>query len=77
MHPVTGYRTSADWSALPKVLITCSFSLARVRQLMESGHPWFHELAGQEWRMLELLTSHWPMFSAPALLTDVLLTVAT
>jgi hypothetical protein len=43
--------------------------------MIASGHPWFVELASPEWRLLELPTGHWPMFSAPdelaALLHDL------
>jgi pimeloyl-ACP methyl ester carboxylesterase len=60
---------------LPKLLITCSFPLAQVRELIAGGHPWFAALAGPEWSFLELPTGHWPMFSAPgplaALLADL------
>ena len=51
--------------ALPKLLIACSFPLEQVRDMIASGHPWFRELAGPEWRLEELPTGHWPMFSRP------------
>jgi hypothetical protein len=58
------------------MLITNSFPLAQVKELIASEYPWFRELAGPEWRFLELLTGHWPMFSRPddlaELLTDIL-----
>jgi pimeloyl-ACP methyl ester carboxylesterase len=61
--------------ASPKLLITNSFGLAQVKELIASEHPWFRELAGPEWRFLELPTGHWPMFSRPddlaALLIDI------
>jgi pimeloyl-ACP methyl ester carboxylesterase len=60
---------------LPKLLISCSFPLAQVREMIAGGHPWFAELAGPEWSLLELPTGHWPMFSVPgplaSLLTDL------
>ncbi len=59
--------------ALPKLLISNSFPLAQVRELIASGHPWFRELAGPEWRFLELPTGHWPMFSRPDDLAALLL----
>ncbi len=58
---------------LPKLLITCSFPLAQVRQMIADGHPWFAELAGPQWSFLELPTGHWPMFSEPDRLADLLL----
>ena len=60
---------------LPKLLITCSFPLAQVRQMIADGHPWFAELAGPQWSFLELPTGHWPMFSEPDRLADLLLHV--
>jgi pimeloyl-ACP methyl ester carboxylesterase len=63
---------NAAREALPKLLISCSLPLARVRELIASGHPWFRELAGPEWRFAELPTGHWPMFSTPRELADLL-----
>jgi pimeloyl-ACP methyl ester carboxylesterase len=57
---------------LAKLLITCSFPLAQVRQMIADGHPWFAELAGPQWSFLELTTGHWPMFSVPDQLADLL-----
>jgi len=61
--------------ALPKVLITNSFPLAQVRELIASEHPWFRELAGPEWRFAELPTGHWPMFSRPDDLAELLIDI--
>ena len=47
------------------MLITNSFPLAQVKELIASEYPWFRELPGPEGRFLELLTGHWPMFSSP------------
>jgi pimeloyl-ACP methyl ester carboxylesterase len=57
---------------LPKLLITCSIPLAQVRQMIDSGHPWFAALAGPSWSFLELATGHWPMFSVPGRLASLL-----
>jgi pimeloyl-ACP methyl ester carboxylesterase len=57
---------------LAKLLITCSIPLAQVRQMIDSGHPWFAELAGPRWSFLELPTGHWPMFSVPDALASLL-----
>lgn len=62
-------------AALPKVLISCSFPLAQVRELIAAGHPWFRELAGPEWQFFELPTGHWPMFSVPEQLATLLLSL--
>lgn len=63
--------------AMAKALIANSFPLARVREMIAGGHPWFRGLGGPEWRLLELPTGHWPMFSRPDDLADVLLGLAS
>jgi pimeloyl-ACP methyl ester carboxylesterase len=57
---------------LPKALITCSIPLAQVKEMIAAGHPWFAELAGPRWSLLELPTGHWPMFSVPEPLAALL-----
>jgi pimeloyl-ACP methyl ester carboxylesterase len=57
---------------LPRAMISCSFPLARVRELIAAGHPWFVELAGPQWSLHELPTSHWPMLSRPGDLARLL-----
>jgi pimeloyl-ACP methyl ester carboxylesterase len=57
---------------LPKVLISSSFPLEQVRELIAGGHPWFAALASPEWELLELRTGHWPMASRPDDLADLL-----
>jgi pimeloyl-ACP methyl ester carboxylesterase len=57
---------------LPKVLVSSSFPLQQVRELIAAGHPWFAALAGPEWALLELRTGHWPMASRPDDLADLL-----
>src|SRR3712207_6570237 len=58
---------------LPKLGILCSFSIAQVREMVSSGNPLFREFAGPEWRFVELPTGHWPMFSRPEDLAELLL----
>jgi pimeloyl-ACP methyl ester carboxylesterase len=57
---------------LPKVLVSSSFPLRQVRELIAGGHPWFAVMAGPEWELLELPTGHWPMASRPDDLADLL-----
>jgi pimeloyl-ACP methyl ester carboxylesterase len=57
--------TNPAREALPKVAILNSFPEAAVRQMIADGHPMGLMLAGPEWRYVELLTSHWPMFTRP------------
>jgi pimeloyl-ACP methyl ester carboxylesterase len=56
----------------PKLGILCSLTIAQMRQMIESGHPWGKELQGPEWQFVELPAGHWPMFSKPAELTALL-----
>jgi pimeloyl-ACP methyl ester carboxylesterase len=58
---------------LPKLGIVCSFSLAQVKEMIASGNPVFRELASPKWRFVELPTGHWPMFSRPEDLAQLLL----
>jgi pimeloyl-ACP methyl ester carboxylesterase len=62
--------------ALPKALIASSFPLAQVREMIAGRHLWFRQLGRPEWRLLELPTGHWPMFSRPFDLAEVLLRLA-
>jgi pimeloyl-ACP methyl ester carboxylesterase len=55
-------------------LITCTFPLATVRELIEQGHPLFAGLAGSD--LYELPTGHWPMLSEPARLAGLLDSIA-
>jgi pimeloyl-ACP methyl ester carboxylesterase len=75
-HPFGTYtqplRLRDAAAPLPKVLITCSYPVQQVRELIAAGHPWFAALAGPEWRLLELRTGHWPMASRPDDLADLL-----
>jgi pimeloyl-ACP methyl ester carboxylesterase len=59
--------------ALPKVGILCSITLEQVQEMIASGDPVFRELAGPNWRFVELPTGHWPMFSRPDDLAELLL----
>ena len=58
---------------LPKVGIVCSFSLDQVWEMIASGNPLFRELDGPQWRFVELPTGHYPMFSRPEDLAELLL----
>jgi hypothetical protein len=61
--------------AMPLALVSCVFPLAQVREMIAADHPFFAELAGAQLR--ELPTSHWPMFSEPARLSDLLAELTT
>ncbi len=58
---------------LPKLGILCSFSLEQVQEMVASDNPLFRGLAAPNWRFVELPTGHWPMFSRPEDLAELLL----
>ena len=58
---------------LTKVAILCSFSLNQVKETIARDEPVFRELVGPTWQFLELPTGHWPMFSRPEDLANMLL----
>jgi hypothetical protein len=41
--------------------------------MIASDNPLFRRLAGPNWRFVELPTGHWPMFSLPGDLAELLL----
>ena len=59
-------------NVLPHTLVTCSFPLEQVHAMRAAGHPFFAGFGGKEWTFAELPTGHWPMFSEPAKLAEVL-----
>ncbi|MFJ9446083.1 alpha/beta hydrolase [Kitasatospora sp. NPDC101235] len=69
-HPAGAFRDrlrlTGAGAALPQALVSCSFPLSQLRELIASGHPYFAGLSGPNWEMRELPTGHWPMFSRPA-----------
>jgi pimeloyl-ACP methyl ester carboxylesterase len=62
---------------LPKLGILCSFSLAQVKEMIASGTPLSRGLDRPEWRFVELPTGHWPMFSRPGDLAELLLELSS
>jgi pimeloyl-ACP methyl ester carboxylesterase len=67
--------TNPAREALRKLGILCSFSLAQVKEMLASDNPLFRGVAGPEWRFVELPTGHWPMFSRPDDLAELLLEI--
>ena len=47
-----------------------------LRRLLREGDPRASAFAGSDWEFYELATGHWPMFSAPTALADVLHEIA-
>jgi pimeloyl-ACP methyl ester carboxylesterase len=67
----TPVRLTGAWEALPRVGILCSFTIEQVEGLA-AGVPMFRHMAGDNWRYIELPTWHWPMFSRPTELAEIL-----
>ena len=59
---------------VPVTLIACEFSSATLREWMERGHPYVRELAKiRDVDYLDLPTGHWPQFTRPGELGEVIL----
>jgi len=56
----------------PRTLIATTIPLAAVREMGAAGHPVFAAMTGPGWTYRELPTGHWPMFSRPRELADLL-----
>jgi pimeloyl-ACP methyl ester carboxylesterase len=70
MQPLT--YESAVLEAVPSLAILCSFSLAQVQELIAAGHPWGAAMSGPQWQYVELPTGHWPMYSRPKDVVEIL-----
>ncbi|CAA9222813.1 MAG: Putative esterase [uncultured Acidimicrobiales bacterium] len=64
-------RLTGAWEALPRLGILCSFTEEQARS-MAAVVPAFRHMDGEQWRYAELPTWHWPMFSRPAELAEIL-----
>ena len=53
-------------------MVACSFTEADARSLIEAGIPTFVEMGGPDWSFVALPTGHWPMFSRPGALAELL-----
>ncbi|MFS0713456.1 alpha/beta hydrolase [Microbacterium sp. 2P01SA-2] len=59
--------------AVPTTLVCCSISGEQVMQMAESGHPMFAEVARlQQVDVIDLPTGHWPMWSTPRALAEII-----
>jgi pimeloyl-ACP methyl ester carboxylesterase len=67
-------RRANDPTAVPAALVACTIPLDRVRAMIADGHPLFALLADA--RLAALPTGHWPMFSEPKRLAELLADVA-
>lgn len=62
-------------SALPRTAIWCSLTLEEVQGLVEAYPAVSSTLAEPGWRFVELPTGHWPMFSRPRDLAELLMSL--
>ncbi len=62
--------------AVPKTVIWCSLSADEVQGLVAAYPDVCSELAKPGWQVLELPTGHWPMFSRPRELAQMLASLA-
>ncbi|GIH17343.1 hypothetical protein Raf01_55150 [Rugosimonospora africana] len=63
-------KVSGAAAAVPRTLVACTFTADQVREMIAQGHPFFGGVAGAD--ILGLPTGHWPMFSEPDRLADLL-----
>ena len=61
---------------LPKVVILTTFTAAQAKEMIDSGNLLFQEMDDPQIKLVELPTGHYPMFSRPAELTEILLETA-
>lgn len=59
---------------IPSTVIACEFPAALIRQLMDQDHPYFAELKTlADYEIVDLPTGHWPMFTKPKELAEVMI----
>ena len=58
------------WEKLPRLGVLCGFTGEQARAM--AAAPMFRHMAGDRWEFVELPTWHWPMFSRPAELAEIL-----
>ncbi|MBB5869715.1 pimeloyl-ACP methyl ester carboxylesterase [Allocatelliglobosispora scoriae] len=68
-----GVSYTPEYAKLPATLFACTIPGDAARQMIEDGHPYFAMLAGAD--VIELPTGHWPMFSEPQRLAEILATL--
>ncbi|WP_309129892.1 alpha/beta fold hydrolase [Microbacterium sp.] len=65
-------------NSVPTTLVCCSIPSALVREMAREGHPMFAEVANLETLdVTDLPTGHWPMWSRPADLAEVIQSAAS
>jgi hypothetical protein len=64
--------TNPAREALPETGIWCSLTVEEVQEMIASYPALCSELAKPGWQFIELPTGHWPMFSRPCELAELL-----
>lgn len=67
----------ASREKVPKTAIWCTYPSSQVRQMLEAGNAMFDELTTPGWKFIDLPTGHWPMFSKPKELAEILMNEAS
>ena len=63
---------------VPTTLVCCSIPSAQLMELAGAGHPMFAEVANlHRLDLVDLPTGHWPMWSRPDELAQILATAST
>lgn len=68
-------RLTGAWTALPRTAIWCSMTTAEVQGMMDAYPAVTSTLAEPGWQFIELPTGHWPMFSRPRELAELLVSL--
>jgi pimeloyl-ACP methyl ester carboxylesterase len=66
----TPVSLTGAWEKLPRLGILCGFTEEQARGMARV--PMFRHMAGEQWQFEELPTWHWPMFTRPAELAEIL-----
>jgi len=66
----TPVSLTGAWEKLPRLGVLCSFTEEQVHAM--AAAPMFRHMADGQWQYEELPTSHWPMFTRPAELAEIL-----
>jgi pimeloyl-ACP methyl ester carboxylesterase len=66
----TPVSLTGAWEKLPRLGILSSLTEQQAREM--AAAPMFRHMAGEQWQFEELPTWHWPMFTRPAELAEIL-----
>lgn len=67
----TPVSLTGAWEKLPRLGILCTFTEEQARAM--AAAPMFRHMADGQWQYEELPTWHWPMFTRPTELAEILL----